>query len=399
MAIFRQPLRRLAVPLRVGNLDLGGLSAIPGPRACARPPVRIHVHDAIFGSSRHHPSRSNFVARWPKQADNIALTDPVEETMLAKTAKHWLGVVTILALGFGATAPAQAAPPTPITACPYTITAPGAYILTKNLTAVGVSCITIAAPGIDYVAIDLEGHSITGDGTVGVGIGGFGNHAVITNGTVQQFNTSIAIAGNFNTATQIISRQNTGTGRSDFPINNDGLVLFGQYNTVTNSTATQNARGGIYVGDYSLVSGSSANNNGPNPAPTNGQEPGIQAGLDSTVTESEAENNGWIGISSGGFVMGSTAQGNGGTGIDSPSVTDSTASGNAEDGIELFSFISSGARIGQGNVTGSVTKNNGGAGMLLQCTAVAVGNTATKNAGGNLVTSDNTCVLLDNNAP
>jgi hypothetical protein len=93
----------------------------------------------------------------------------------------------------------------------------------EKLTAVGVSCIKIA--GIDYVAIDLEGYSITGDGTVGVGIGGSGNHAVITNGTVQRFNTGIAIAGNFNTATQIISRQNTGTGDPSFPTNTDGLVL------------------------------------------------------------------------------------------------------------------------------------------------------------------------------
>src|SRR5262245_21684315 len=105
-----------------------------------------------------------------------------------KAAKRWLGVVSILVLGVGATAPAQAAPPTPITACPYTITSPGAYIVTINLSA--VSCITIAAPG-DYVAINLQGHSITGDGTVGVGIGGFGNHAVITNGTVQRFDTGI----------------------------------------------------------------------------------------------------------------------------------------------------------------------------------------------------------------
>jgi hypothetical protein len=255
---------------------------------------------------------------------------------------------------------------------------------------VGVSCITIAAPGIDYVAIDLEGYSITGDGTVGVGIGGFGNHAIITNGTVQRFNTGIAIAGNFNTATQIISRQNTGTGRSDLPTNTDGLVLFGQYNTVTGSSATQNARGGIYVGDYSLVSSSSANNNGPNPAPTNGQEPGIQAGADSTVADSEAKNNGWIGISSGGFVTGSTARGNGNVGISSASVIDSDASGNAAHGIEL---------IGGGSVTGSVANNNGGAGILLQCPAAAVGNTAINNASGNLVTSDNTCLLLDNNAP
>jgi hypothetical protein len=319
----------------------------------------------------------------------------VEETMLAKTAKHWLGGVTILALGIGATAPhAWAATPITIPACPYTITASGTYILTKNLTVVG-SCITIAAPGVDYVAIDLQGHSITGDGTGG-GIGGFGNHVIITNGTVQRFSTGIALAGNFNTAMQMTVSQNTGPGRSDFPIGNDGLVLFGQYNAVTDSLATQNARGGIYVGDYSLVNDSSANNNGPNPAPTLGQEPGIQAGIDSAIAASEAKNNGWIGISSDGFVTGTTAQGNGSTGISSPSVTDSNASGNAEDGIVLISFQSSGSNIGQGSVTGSVTNNNGGAGILLQCPAVAVGNTATKNAGGNIVTSDNTCVLLDN---
>jgi hypothetical protein len=159
---------------------------------------------------------------------------------------------------------------------------------------------------------------------------------------------------------------------------------------VTDSSVTQNARGGIYVGDYSLVSGSSANDNGPNPAPAKGQEPGIRAGVDSTVADSEAKNNGWIGIVSGGFVTGSTARGNGGDGINSVSVTDSDASGNAGRGIDLF---------GGGSVAGSVAKNNGSAGIFLPCPSAAVGNTTINNGGGNLVTSDNTCLLLGNNAP
>ena len=79
---------------------------------------------------------------------------------------------------------------------------------------------------------------------------------------------------------------------------------------------------------------------------------------------------------------------------------DSNASGNGNDGIAVDSTgVLGGNQGSQGNVTGSVANNNGSRGIFLTCPATAFGNTARNNPGGNLVTSDSTCALLENNAP
>jgi hypothetical protein len=67
--------------------------------------------------------------------------------------------------------------PEPISTCPYTITTSGNYVLTRDLTISG-GCIGITA---DNVALDLQGHSITGDGVngVGIGTGSSGNNHII----------------------------------------------------------------------------------------------------------------------------------------------------------------------------------------------------------------------------
>jgi hypothetical protein len=101
-----------------------------------------------------------------------------------------LGVVALIMLSMGAmAASAWAAAPTPISGCPYTITAPGNYILAKNLTSAG-TCIAIQAAN---VAIDLQGHTITGSGT-GLGITATQvDNLVIANGTVQNFSLAILV--------------------------------------------------------------------------------------------------------------------------------------------------------------------------------------------------------------
>ena len=83
--------------------------------------------------------------------------------MLAKTANRWLGLIAFLLLSIGASVPAGAVPPTPISACPYTIAAPGSYVVTRDLTATG-TCISFAPPIVN-ASLDLQGHSITGSGT------------------------------------------------------------------------------------------------------------------------------------------------------------------------------------------------------------------------------------------
>jgi hypothetical protein len=80
-------------------------------------------------------------------------------------------------------------------------------------------------------------------------------------------------------------------------------------------------------------------------------------------------------------------------------VMNSDASGNGNDGIAIGSTGVSGVGAPGGSVTGSVAKNNGNRGIFLTCPVAAFGNEAKKNPGGNLLTSDNTCLLLENNAP
>jgi hypothetical protein len=190
--------------------------------------------------------------------------------MLAQTAKHWLGVVVTLALGIGATAPAQGAPATPISVCPYTITAPGNYLVTRNLIANG-TCITFDAP-VSNVALDLQGHSITGNGK-GYGIVCLPSNSshgcdrvIIANGVVTRLSGGIFLEGNFNTVAEVTSQQNIGIDNGNNPGYGRGIDLRGDSgNVITDSFATGNADIGINgssMGFGTTVNYSKATNNG-----------------------------------------------------------------------------------------------------------------------------------------
>jgi hypothetical protein len=150
------------------------------------------------------------------------------------TGAHGLGIVPILVLGIGATAPGQAAPPTPISACPYTITAAGNYVVPKNLTASG-NCINITT---GQVVIDLQGHSITGNGTSGVGIMGGADHIVVTNGTIAKFYDGIYFVDSFHVISQMTIQKNI----------QYGIHLDSYYSTVTDTVASANGSIGILGG-------------------------------------------------------------------------------------------------------------------------------------------------------
>src|SRR5258708_7018561 len=107
--------------------------------------------------------------------------------MIIRSTRIWLGSVALLLLGAGTTVAWSQS----ISTCPYIITSSGNYIVTKNLNSAG-TCITIQA---DNVTIDLQGHTITGNGT-GNGItdgGRSDQNIVIANGTVQSFGGAIIV--------------------------------------------------------------------------------------------------------------------------------------------------------------------------------------------------------------
>jgi len=68
-------------------------------------------------------------------------------------------LVSALSMALFAICPAQAA--TQISSCPYTITAPGTYQVTQDLTCFGGTAITVLASKVD---LHLGGHTITGGG-------------------------------------------------------------------------------------------------------------------------------------------------------------------------------------------------------------------------------------------
>ena len=130
------------------------------------------------------------------------------QSMGAKSAKNWLGVVALLVLSVGAAAlPAWGQS---ISACPSLITTSGTYLVTRNLNSVG-TCITIQA---DNVAIDLQKHKLTGNGTgFGITDGRADKNIVIANGTIEKFSGGIEVNLSYPvTITGMTVQQNLGRG-------------------------------------------------------------------------------------------------------------------------------------------------------------------------------------------
>jgi hypothetical protein len=186
---------------------------------------------------------------------------------------------------------------------------------------------------------------------------------------------------------------NAGNGIAVFPVTVSGLIGgLSSVTVVTNSRAIGNTRDGIVCAgslacNAAIVTGSEAKDNG-----------GVGIRDFGIITDSIAIGNGGggnppigAGINTSGFVARTVAQNNK-TGIlmrGDSSVIDSKAIGNTYDGISL----------GGGSITNSIAQYNGGRGIILECPTSAFGNRATNNNGGNLVTSDNTCLLVHNYAP
>ena len=167
---------------------------------------------------------------------------------------------------------------TRIDRCPATITVPGAYILSRNLSCPGTA-ITIAASGVD---LDLNGRTLTGNGT-GLGVlVEWQENVHIHDGSVQGFEVGVALGGTLDCVLDhLTASQNrlwgiAGRGgstlltitRNDASLNGDVGILLdsssGQV-TITDNTANQNGGVGIGVADGAFrnsVTGNTAKGNG-----------------------------------------------------------------------------------------------------------------------------------------
>ena len=277
--------------------------------------------------------------------------------MIKKTT---LALAILLPLGIGATSLAAQT----ISDC-GPVTAPGTYTVTTDITAPpDTNCITISA---SEVAIDLQGHTISGSGFSSGIIAGFGagtaplQNIIIANGTITGFNQNINLIVDYVLISNITVVEGGFSG-----ISNSGSV-----NVVTDTQANNNGLFGMYFyGNNNTISGSTANNNG---------HYGIaflQESATNTVINGTANDNGLGGMF---FTNGNST------------VIDSIANGNTSDGF----FIGGSNNVLKGNTTNGNTSQ----GISVVCPSNLYGNTAQDNPGGNIVTPGTGCVLLNNDAP
>ena len=151
-------------------------------------------------------------------------------------------------------------PGTKITNLPYTITAPGAYYLTGNLSYTGGNGITIN-PAVNNVTIDLMGFVLTGPGNnnyTGIFISSWNYNVEVRNGTVTGWKYGVNGGGTNQRAVGVRAVGNT-----------YGIVL-GYNALIKDCTATQ---GSFAAGYYALgitsgtISGCTVYNFTSSPAP------------------------------------------------------------------------------------------------------------------------------------
>ncbi len=177
-------------------------------------------------------------------------------------------VVISTAIAAGASPCVLAAGPAPVSAC-GTIAAPGAYVLTNDVSASG-NCFVISS---DNVTFDFAGFMAKGDGSTGTAVTVDGRGVVVRNGTVQHFATGISIITHGPTRDlhegaviehmQVLDSVSVGIGggfgtvRDSFLAGNGNtaIALGGGPSLITNNRVVGNSIAGISAGDGSIVSG------------------------------------------------------------------------------------------------------------------------------------------------
>lgn len=186
-------------------------------------------------------------------------------------------LILLTALGLLGALSAQAAPkPPPITisSLPFTITTPGTYVLTGNLTYTGASgnAISINGPIAGSVVLDFKGFTITGGGIGGgVGIGGNGGLGgsvntfpiTVRNGIIQNFQIGVSVSNQSDITIDhnVFNLPAVGSGNDaigvQFDVVNSSIVSNCTFNGITGLTYGILETGGVpYHNSY----GNSYNN-------------------------------------------------------------------------------------------------------------------------------------------
>jgi hypothetical protein len=350
-----------------------------------------------------------------------------------------LKLIALLTLGFCAvtgSTPAHAAAPTPpvpsrasaistklnsnpalggtvfINAC-GPISSPGNFVLTKNLTASG-DCLTLTSSNIN---IDMNGHSISGDGTGNGIVGNNLKSIVINDGTIKHFATGIklTISSACCIGSETIQNMNVSNNTSG------GILIDGCCNTFANITANSNGGIGLRNNDCcSTVTNVVTNGNGGDgmhlidccyvvehsTANGNGGDGIFTDGCCSAVNDTLASNNHADGLDVEGCcstVVSDVTSGNGNDGVffsgccgdnrGNNIAVNSKANGNAANGFEFTDLRNS--------ITNVVANKNTAHGVFMTCPATETGIAAKGNGSSNLDedTSSGACTAINNKAP
>jgi hypothetical protein len=292
---------------------------------------------------------------------------------------------------------------TAVSSC-QTLSAPGNYFLTKNLTASG-DCLVIAA---DNVAIDLKGHTITGNGSSsGINDDGLDrDYAIIANGTIRNFDTGINLHSSGSAIISNINASNNGSEGifiseccntlNSVTANNNivGIEIDSDDSSLTNIQANGNSNGGVMISECcnTLVGSTVSNNTGI----------GVEMHFgDSFVVASKVQKNSDIGVEltngDNGVIASSTSK-NGGDGMELTSgdnlVVASKSNGNGGTGVDLGTNK-------WGIFSGVSANKNHADGVDMGCRGSTASLKAQNNSATNLVQTnvDGPCANVNLNAP
>jgi hypothetical protein len=301
-------------------------------------------------------------------------------------------------------------PRTPISSLPYTITQPGSYYLTRNLTGVaGNNGISILASN---VTIDLNGFTLDGNGNTGFRAisCSFRSNVTIRNGTIANWNRE-----------GIDGYQSHQARVEDVTVDNsnNGFGIIVSYTSVVTRCQVRSSAAGIIVGDGSTVANCTAESN----------QRGFEIGAGSSVSECAAVSNTGNGFDIGagvtardctargnvanGFQTGAsntlvncTSNGNAGKGFQmdgAGQLLDSTSSGNTGAGVDIT--VPGGGNPVVARVDGCSINFNGGHGLSQAGGGGSTfsNNTIARNSGAGIAVLDGNLIInnriVDNGAP
>lgn len=171
---------------------------------------------------------------------------------------------------------AEVEPRTPISSLPITISTPGSYYVTGNLTSTGHGILIYASD----VSVDLMGHTITGPGTSTTNYGVYASdrdNISVANGVIKDFYNGTNIIGtslsqncsiinikavsNYAIGIYVVSDSTIVKDCVVSDNGGDGIRCTGSATVVSDCTAYKNTGDGIEVGSTAIVKNCTANDN------------------------------------------------------------------------------------------------------------------------------------------